>query len=99
MAAWRLGRLRLLEDGLFQVRAADDTKTVERKYEGLTPRTRLAYFYLSDVRGPNAFATLGRHEARVERSFYRALHELQRLQSGPENKMAKQSQIAPEPMS
>ena len=30
---------------------------------------------------------------RVERSFYRALHELQRLQK----EMAKQSQIAPEP--
>ena len=32
--------------------------------------------------------------ARIERSFYRALRELQRLQK----EMAKQSQIAPEPM-
>ena len=32
----------------------------------------------------------------VMAAYHRALHELQRLQSGPENKMTKQSQITPE---
>jgi hypothetical protein len=93
MAAWRLGRLRLIEGGLFQLRAADDARDIERGYTNMAPSTRLAYLYLRDVRGPNALTTLGRYEARVERSFYRALHELQRLQQ----EMTKQSQIVPEP--
>jgi hypothetical protein len=98
MAAWRLGRLRIIEGGLFQLRGADDAKDIAKGYKSLTPRTRLAYLYQRDVRGPNALATLGRYEARIERSFYRALHELQRLQAAPENKLTKQSQIAPEPL-
>jgi hypothetical protein len=98
MAAWRLARLRLIEGGLFQLRAADDARAIDRDYENVRPRTRLAYLFLSDVRGPNALANLGRYEARVERSFYRALHELQRLQAAPENTVAKQSQIIPDPM-
>jgi len=107
MAAWRLTRIRLIEGGLFQLRSVDDARAIDRDYENMRPRTRLAYHFLSDVRGPNAFTILGRYEARVERSFYRALHELQRLQAaGPsapiapapacENDSAKQSQIAPD---
>ena len=103
MAAWNLGRLRLLESGLFQLRAADDERAIERTYTRITPRTRLAYLYQRDVQGPNALTTLGRYQTRIERSFYRALHELQRLQaagpSAPENKTTKQSQIVPDPLS
>jgi len=91
MAAWRLARIRTLESGLFQLRLADDTRDIERDYEHLTPRARLAYLFRRDIRGHNTPAHLGRYEARVERSFYRALKELQRLQS------AKQSQSTPEP--
>ena len=93
MAAWRLTRIRLIEGGLFQLRSVDDARAIDRDYENMRPRTRLAYHFLSDVRGPNALTTLGRYEARVERSFYRALHELQRLQK----EMAKQTQSTPEP--
>ncbi len=57
---------------------------------------RLAFLFRQDVRGPNALTILGRYEARVQRSFYRALHELQRLQAGPQNNLTKQSQITPE---
>ena len=107
MAAWHLGHLRLLESGLSQLRAADDERAIERTYTRITPRTRLAYLYQRDVQGPNALTTLGRYQTRIERSFYRALHELQRLQAaGPSapiapapasrNDPAKQSQIAPD---
>ena len=97
MAAWRLERLRLIEGGIFQLRAYDDTRQLQTEYKDVPPRTRLAFLYLRDVRGPNALTLLGRYEARIERSFYRALHELERLQAAPENKLAKQSQSAPEP--
>ena len=98
MAAWRLDRLRLMEGGVFQLRSYEDARRSTGSTRTCPPRTRLASVFLRDVRGPNALALLGRYEARIERSFYRALHELQRLQSGPENKMAKQSQIPPEPL-
>jgi hypothetical protein len=97
MAAWRLSRLRLIEGGLFQLRSIDDAENIEKDYQNLRPRTRLGYLFLRDIRGPNALNMLGRYEARVERSFYRALHELQRLQSAPEKEVAKQTQSAPEP--
>jgi hypothetical protein len=93
MAAWRLDRIRLLEGGIFQLRDYDDTRVIDRDYKDVPPRTRLAALYMRDVNGPNALALLGRYEARIERSFYRALHELQRLQSAPENKNTKQSQM------
>lgn len=93
MAAWRLSRIRTLETGLFQLRLADDAKDIERDYENLSHRARLAYAFRRDIHGYNTLAHLGRYEARAERSFYRALHELQRLQK----EMAKQSQIPPEP--
>ena len=93
MAAWRLGRIRLIEGGLFQLRYFDEKKNIEREYADFSSRNRLAYLYLHDVRGPNALATLGRYEARAERSFYRALRELQRLQT----ETTKQTQSAPEP--
>ncbi len=97
MAAWRLDRLRLLEGGVFQLHHYDGGMAIDRDYKDVPPRTRLAALYLRDVRGPNALALLGRYEARIERSFYRALHELERLQAAPENEMAKQSQSTPEP--
>jgi len=93
MAAWRLARIRTLESGLFQLRLADDTKAIERDYEHLSQRARLAYLFRRDIQGHNTLAHLGRYEARAERSFYRALRELQRLQK----EMAKQTQSAPEP--
>jgi len=91
MAAWRLGRLRLIEGGFLQLRDVDDTRDIERDCQNLPPRTRLAYLYLRHVHGPNALATLGRYEARIERSFYHALHELRRLQSSPHNNLTKQN--------
>ena len=93
MAAWRLSRIRTLETGLFQLRLADDAKDIERGYQNVSQRARLAYVFRSDIRGNNTLTILGRYEARVERSFYRALRELKRLQK----ETAKQSQIAPEP--
>ncbi len=97
MAAWRLDRLRLIEGGVFQLRSFDDAREIQRVYKDVPPRTRLAFLYLRDVRGPNALALLGRYEARIERSFYRALHELQRLQSAPQKEVTKQTQSTPEP--
>jgi hypothetical protein len=37
--------------------------------------------FIRDAGGANAFSKLSRYEAAIERSLYRALHELQRLQA------------------
>ena len=38
--------------------------------------------FVEDARSENAFSKLSRYEVGIERSLYRALHELQRLQTG-----------------
>ena len=76
MAAWRLRRMRALETGLFAVRISqlrDDDSDPP-----LDPRAR-AFAY--DTSGSRAIETLSRYETRIERSFYRALHELERLRA------------------
>jgi len=74
MAAWRLRRLRAVETGLFALRMAQ----LPRDENDLDPRSR-AYAY--DASGSRAIDSLTRYETRIERSFYRALHELQYLRS------------------
>jgi hypothetical protein len=43
--------------------------------------TALGRAFMRDANGANAFSKLSRYETPIERSFYRALHELQRLQA------------------
>ena len=104
MAQWRLDRCRRLETGLFNLGFADHEEDIKEEYTKLTPRGRLAYVFRRDT---EPIATLGRYEARIERAFYRALHELQRLQAARQpadppppsakTNSAEQSHIAPEP--
>src|SRR5579871_6217347 len=85
MAAWRLRRLRAVETGLFALRMAQ----LPRDENDLDPRSR-AYAY--DASGSRAIDSLTRYETRIERSFYRALHELQKLRSAsPENNSENQT--------
>jgi hypothetical protein len=76
MAAWRLRRLRALETGLFAVRMSQ----LPHDDNPLDPRSR-AFVY--DTSGSRSIEILSRYETRIERSFYRALHELQRLRDTP----------------
>jgi hypothetical protein len=69
LLAWRwLQRVPRVEAELFALQLEDGTTTLGR-----------AYF--NDCRGLGAFTKLARDERRIERSFYSALHELQRLQA------------------
>jgi hypothetical protein len=101
MAQWRLARLRRLETGLFNLAFADHEDDIKEEYTKLTPRGRLAYVFR---RNTDPLSTFGRYEARIERAFYRALHELQRLQAARQQpdppppaktNSAEQTQIAP----
>jgi len=107
MAAWRLCRVRAMETAAFELRLAEHASGLDHECRGLSGLHRLASVFLRDVRDANPLTVLARYETRVERSFYRALHELQRLQAtrppaplapapASENDSAKQSQIAPD---
>jgi hypothetical protein len=76
MATWRLRRMRALETGLFNIRMSQLSR--DEDAAALDPRSR-AFAY--DASGSRSIETLSRYETRIERSFYRALHELERLRA------------------
>ena len=52
---------------------------MEAKQEAET--ATLGRTFIRDADGANAFSKLSRYETAIERSLYKALHELQRLQA------------------
>ena len=78
--AWRLRRLHAVEAGVFQGERDDDI---------WGPHGALGYAF---HQATETFAKLARYEAALERAFYRALHELQRLQA------ARAGQAVPPPV-
>jgi len=82
MASWRLRRLYHVEAAVFTVRLTDLEEDMADDYVGkLEDVERLAYVAIDDARRRSVFDNLSRCEARLERSFYKALHELQRLRA------------------
>jgi hypothetical protein len=81
MAAWRLCRLRGMETAAFELRFAEHAGGIAHECRGLSGLHRLASVFLRDVRDANPLTVLARYETRFERSFYRGLHELERLQA------------------
>jgi hypothetical protein len=69
-AYWRLRRVGKVEAGIFTSWSMPDLKTGE-----------LGLSFIRDANNANAFSKLSRYEAGIERSLYKALHELQRLQA------------------
>lgn len=70
-SAWRLRRLVKVEVGIFR-----------REMEGMFgERGDVGLAFIRDGNGADAFSKLSRYESAIERSMYRALHELQRLQA------------------
>ena len=78
-AHWRLRRLRRVEAGIFNVELTGASSVT------LAPphieTTMLGRSFIRDANGANALSKLARYEIPIERSLYRALHELQRLQA------------------
>ncbi len=57
------------------------TRVRELKAKQGTETAALGGTFIRDADGANAFSKLSRYEAAIERSLYKALHELQRLQA------------------
>ena len=78
MAQWQLARLRSIETGLLELGLLDLHDDDKELFDYYNQPQKLAHVFHSNA---DTLATFGRYQARTERSFYRALHELQRLQA------------------
>jgi hypothetical protein len=91
MATWRLRRLYHAEAGFWAFKMKDTVDS--RKEPKLNDSERMGYVaYLS----PQTLVMFNRQENRLERTFYRALHELQRLRKEQESNLALVSHETPE---
>ena len=97
MAAWRLRRLYHVEAAAVGMRLFDLSDKIDRAYRGLDPVDRLAFVALDDTQNANPLSRFSVLEARLERSFSRALHQLQRLRALRTAEMKKQTQSETEP--
>jgi hypothetical protein len=79
-ARWRLNRIRKMEPGFFALRR-EVLKDGITEFSALDPQAQLALIVLDDARDTDTYGKMSRYEARFERSFYKALKELQRLQA------------------
>ena len=98
-AKWRLSRARKAETGFFLKRSLD-LEHESQDYRELPANGRLALIVDLDSAGPDTLAKISRYEARLERSFYKALTELRRTisQREPvEPPAAKQTQSEDQP--
>jgi hypothetical protein len=93
MAQWRLVRLRYIETGLFNHGVAKNRDYVEEHSEGPSHAQTMARAFSGDT---YTFSKFGYYETRTERAFYRALHELQRLQAARKTNSVEQTQPASE---
>jgi hypothetical protein len=90
-SAWRLRRVAKIEVALLETSRNDVWPPGSP--EVLYGHGRnLGYAFLSDAEGPQCLGKLSRYESGLERSMYRALHELQRLQA------ARAGQAVPPPV-
>ncbi len=80
-AKWRLGFARKAETGFFMKRAFELINDESSDCRDLLTNSRLAVIVDLDSAGPDTLSKLSRYEARLERSFYKALSELRRTQS------------------
>jgi hypothetical protein len=77
-AHWRLRRLNRVEAGLFVNQGSVFRTPQAERTDNIDG---LGLSFLRDSGEANAFSKLSRYEATIERSLYKALHELQRLQA------------------
>ena len=81
-ASWRLRRLQRVEAGIYDVMFynAPPDHPEYLSHPASTYTSSLGQSFIRDADSSNAFSKLSRYETTIERSLYKALHELQRLQ-------------------
>ena len=95
MAQWRLLRLYRVEAAFFDLRLAESDRFAGEIYKSLDDTGRLAYIVNNS---PQTLTNLSRIEARLERSFHKALQELRRLRAALPQKVENQTQSQEQPV-
>jgi hypothetical protein len=102
-ARWRLNRIRKMEPGFFALGLQFRQRVREKLYANLDGQAHLADVLSYDASGDDTYGKMSRYEGRFERTFYKALKELQRLQtlraavSDSGNGTVSQDPISPDP--
>src|SRR6202023_3054119 len=78
---WRLNRIRKMEPGFFALRQEVLKKRVKDDFSTLDAQAHLALIVRDDAQDADTLGKMSRYEGRFERTFYKALKELQRLQA------------------
>ena len=78
---WRMNRVRKMEPGFFALRMQILESRIKEDYSALDAHAHLALVFRDDAQDANTLGKMSRYEARFERSFHKALKELQRLQA------------------
>ena len=78
---WRMTRVRKMEPGFFALRMQILEGRIMRDHSALDAQAHLALIFRDDAQDANTLGKMSRYEARFERSFHKALKELQRLQA------------------
>jgi hypothetical protein len=90
MATWRRRRLYNMEAGYYKVRTTNEALyAAPQKLDDASLLGKVA------SNSGDTMALIGRQEARLERTYFKALHELQRLRKEREAKLALVSQSNP----
>jgi hypothetical protein len=93
MATWQLRRFYHIEAGFFTARQIE-MKDYLKRFKKFDHGDRLAIVVKADCGGANALAKISLYGARLERSIYRALHELERLRARRPADLKNQTQSA-----
>ena len=81
VSRWRLNRVRKMEPGFFAMELDRLTASREKNFSHLDGQAHLARAIDHDAFHEDVLGKMSRYEARFERTFYKALKELQRLQA------------------
>jgi hypothetical protein len=81
VSRWRLNRIRKMEPGFFALGLQGRKSVREELYSNLDGQAHLADVLSHDAFEDDTYGKMSRYEGRFERSFYKALKELQRLQA------------------
>jgi hypothetical protein len=78
-ASWRIRRIRNTEAAFWDLKMADNKESLEAEFNNVQEGAYLAHSMEYTFGPKSAINNLTRYEARLERAFYKALHELERL--------------------
>ena len=81
ISRWRLNRIRKMEPGFFAVELDERKEAREKYFSHLDAQAHLVQAISHDAFHTDTYGKMSRYEGRFERTFYKALKELQRLQA------------------